>query len=384
MFWEKDPQLSGHRWHIRQFMRENEVDYSDTELDDITRKFLWKRSFSIDEESYNPLNKRKYGVPKCDSDCNLYTDGSKQSDGSAGAGLSVWKVFRHNGAYTTESPYMDYSYHLGNSSIFQAEMYAINKAALKLVENAQIAGIKSAVINTDSLTSLLTLKNKEVKLKLVEETIHNLNAAGEIINLTLRWNKAHDENHRGNHRADTLANEGAKERTERNQPVHKVQDIPRITFNMVKTKLNGIIKDIWHYRFQNNIGYKWPHLQTKDWFPKTCAKFSFQLLNSSRIMFSKKVQIITGHGFFNGHSYKCNPDDDGPGPLCDRCDARVKQTVKHLFTECDAFAHLRLMIFGRAFPSDLLEITDAQLSRFINEINYKWFPFEDPDAITDL
>ena len=49
-------------------------------------------------------------------------------------------------------------------------MYAINKAALKLVENAQIEGIKSAVINTDSLTSLLTLKNKEVKLKLVEHT----------------------------------------------------------------------------------------------------------------------------------------------------------------------------------------------------------------------
>ena len=143
-------------------------------------------------------------------------------------------------------------------------------------------------------------------------------------------------------------------------------------------------EDIWHCRWKNNIGYKWPHLQTKDWFPKTCAKFSFQLLNSSRIMFSKKVHIITGHGFFNGHEYKVNPSDDGPGPLCDRCDALVKHTVKHLFTECHAFAHLRLMVFGRAFPSDLMEITDAQLTRFINEINYKWFPFEDPDAITDL
>ena len=123
-------------------------------------------------------------------------------------------------------------------------MYAINKAALKLVKHAQQSNIKSAVINTDSLTSLLTLKSNIVKSKLVEETIHNLNAAGDIVKLTLRWNKAHVENHRGNHRADSLANAGARERTERNQPVHKVQDIPKIAFNMAKTAIQGKIKDI--------------------------------------------------------------------------------------------------------------------------------------------
>ena len=70
---------------------------------------------------------------------------------------------------------------------------------------------------------------------------------------------------------------------------------------------------------------KWDHRQTKE---VTCARFSFQLLkNSSRIMFSKKVHVITGH---------------------------------------------------------FSEITDAQLTRFIDEINIQWFPFEDLDAIADI
>ena len=130
---------------------------------------------------------------------------------------------------------------------------------------------------------------------------------------------------------------------------------------------------------------KWDHRQTKDWFPATCARFSFQLLkNSSRVMFSKKVHVITGHGFFNDHEYTVNPSDDGPGPLCDRCDADVRQTAKHIFQECDAFAHLRLLVFKDPYPRDFSEITDAQLTRFIDEINIQWFPFEDPDAMADL
>ena len=36
------------------------------------------------------------------------------------------------------------------------------------------------------------------------------------------------------------------------------------------------------------------------------------------------------------------------------------------------------------YPRDFSEITDAQLTRFIDEINIQWFPFEDPDAMADL
>ena len=87
---------------------------------------------------------------------------------------------------------------------------------------------------------------------------------------------------------------------------------------------------------------------------------------------------------FNDHEYTVNPSDDGPGPLCDRCDADVRQTAKHIFQECDAFAHLRLLVFKDTYPWDFSEITDAQLTRFIDEINIQWFPFEDPDAMADL
>ena len=101
-------------------------------------------------------------------------------------------------------------------------------------------------------------------------------------------------------------------------------------------------------------------------------------------MFSKKVHVITGHGFFNDHEFKCNPTDDGVGPLCERCDEDVPQTAKHILQKCDAFAHLRLMVFKDPYPINFKGITDAQLTRFINEINIQWFPFEDPDAIADL
>ena len=376
-------ELSGHRYQIRQFMHSIGADFTDVNLDDITRKYIWERLYKVDQESMDPKNKRKYGIPKCDSDCNIYTDGSKQADGFAGAGMTVWKVLPKYGA-TTEFPYQDFQYHLEKSTIAQCEMYAINKAATWLVSHAAQHKFKSAVINTDSYSSIQALQNKEVKSKLVEDTVHKVNMAASIVSLTIRWNKAHEEEHRGNDRADKLANQGAKE-FEEGQPVFLVEDVPKLPFSTVKSELLAKVKSLWEFQWTHNVDTKWDHRQTKDWFPATCARFSFQLLkNSSRIMFSKKVHVITGHGFFNDHEYTVNPSDDGPGPLCDRCDADVRQTAKHIFQECDAFAHLRLLVFKDPYPRDFSEITDAQLTRFIDEINIQWFPFEDPDAMADL
>ena len=53
------------------------------------------------------------------------------------------------------------------------------------------------------------------------------------------------------------------------------------------------------------------------------------------------------------------------------------QTSKHILQECEAFAHLRHIIFGQAFPDDMNSITDKMLSDFIIQSNFKWFPLDD-------
>ena len=159
-------------------------------------------------------------------------------------------------------------------------------------------------------------------------------------------------------------------------------DLPKLPFSFAKTKIKKASDSVWTYRWQNNIGTKWNHRQTKDWFPKPRPKFAYQLLKSDRITYSRKVHIITGHGPFNYHEDRCRPAD-GPGPFCDRCyKPFTKQTSKHILQECDVFAHLRHMIFHDAYPQSMEKITDYMLTRFIKESNFKWYPFDD-DPLED-
>ena len=252
-------------------------------------------------------------------------------------------------------------------------MYAINQAALWILQNYQQRNLLSAVINSDSQASLNALQTKEVKSSLVKETVSNLNKVASKISLKIRWNKAHVEEHRGNHRADRLANEGADP-----EIGLLVDDVPKIPHSIMKSKIIQAVKAVWRDEWQYNIGTKWNHRQTKDWFPQPNARRSFLLVkNNDRIMFSRKVHIMTGHGPFNYHEDRCKPAD-GPGPFCDRCmDTDALQTSKHILQECEVFAHLRQVIFGQAFPVNMDSITDSMLSRFIIQSNFKWFPLDD-------
>ena len=54
-----------------------------------------------------------------------------------------------------------------------------------------------------------------------------------------------------------------------------------------------------------------------------------------------------------------------------------RQNTFSTLQECEAFAHLRHIIFGQAFPDDMNSITDKMLSDFIIQSNFKWFPLDD-------
>ena len=88
-------------------------------------------------------------------------------------------------------------------------------------------------------------------------------------------------------------------------------------------------------------------------------------------MFSRKVSAMTGHGPFNYHEYIISKKQTSK--ICEYCDGEYTQDAEHIFRECEKFFIPRQIIFGNDKP-DLRLITDNQLSTFISETDYKWFP----------
>ena len=56
----------------------------------------WDKSFKVDTNSFHPKNPNR-GIPQLDSDCNIYTDGSRLGPNQSGAAVSVWKKVNHFG-----------------------------------------------------------------------------------------------------------------------------------------------------------------------------------------------------------------------------------------------------------------------------------------------
>ena len=341
------------------------------------RQYLWDKGFHIDTYSWSCFNERK-GTPRIDTDANIYTDGSILEGNRAGAGMAVWvpKTDR-SGEYHIHKD----KWNLKESTIFQCEVYAIKKAAEWLQANYVRKNIKEVVINSDCQAAIKALQSNVTTSTLVKETVYELNVISQFIRVIIRWVKAHvDESvaHRGNKMADDLAKEGA---ALTRGP--RVPDLPKVPLSIVNSKIHKGTMALWKDEWQCDIHTKWHHRQTKDWRPAPDASKARALLHNDRLMWSRKVALMTGHGPFNYHDRIVDPVN-GPPNACNRCDSGETQDAKHILTRCDAFAELRREIFEDYEPDDLSKITDSQLSRFISESNYRWFPQdeepEDPNA----
>ena len=365
----------GHRFAMRQWLRntinktwQNEPDYAYVDFDTTIRKYMWNKEFQIDERSWSHMNENR-GIPKIDSDMNLFTDGSLTEDeGLSGAGLVVLKPKTNR---LGEYPIHKAHWHLGQSSVFQCEVYAIKKAAEWLQLNHFPKQINEAVINVDSLAAIKALMSCETTSSLVKETAETLNLIANSIKITIRWVKAHVPNsvaHKGNDLADKQAKKGAA-----NSRSPRVPDHPKLPFSVFNSKLRTAVQTLWKEEWESNQNTKWNHRQTKLWRPGPCARKARELLKNDRLMWSRKVSAITGHGPFNYHDHTVDPINY-PTPTCDRCDTGATQDAEHIFTQCPAFATLRQDVFENFEPDDLSKITDHQLGRFISESNYRWFP----------
>ena len=117
-------------------------------------------------------------------------------------------------------------FYLEDQDIWICEIFAIKRACIWIIENAESHKFKSIDIYIDCLSAIMALKSYKVISELVWETKTLLNMAAECLTgpLTLKWVKAH-VGYQGNEKADELAKTGASD-TE-----NEAIDAPKISKN---------------------------------------------------------------------------------------------------------------------------------------------------------
>jgi ribonuclease HI len=201
----------GHRHFVRGHLQH--IDFKLPEMDYISPLRVENRGYRLMRSSFNK------GTPRHNADYSVYTDGSKIQDRS-GSGFCV---FRDSRKLHTKS------FHLPDTAtVFQAEIYAIKKAAEWLLQ--QEPSYQIILIHIDSQAAILALMAQQFTSKLVAETNTFLEELNRNNFLKLRWVKAH-VGHLGNEMADEAAKEGALTVTEMEG------DVPKISLNGVKSNL---------------------------------------------------------------------------------------------------------------------------------------------------
>ena len=130
---------------------------------------------------------------------NIYTDGSK-IESQCGTGFAIYTGKRIITKHSERLP--------DESTVFQAEVRGIQKAAETMFNSENLNKYKYIKIFTDSQATLLALNSADVTSKLVLQTKLALNdLAKKTRRVTVVWIKAH-VGHEGNELADELAKEG--------------------------------------------------------------------------------------------------------------------------------------------------------------------------------
>jgi ribonuclease HI len=323
----------GHRQICRGFL--GELGVQEEETDDMQARLIWKKSFSIDESSF------QVGLPptRC-VDIDVYTDGSLLHR-SAGAGVAI---------YVDGVEKFTQSTNLGAfTSVFQAELYAIRTAASTIMERWPSYRIIRFYV--DSQAAIRALDTTLVTSRMVMSCIEALNKASVKNVLSIKWIKAH-AGHLGNERADVLAKEGT------NAGTMVAVDGPARPGTYLKSRLKARFEELWKGVWNRRTDCR----QTKQWLTTPSKKTSYSLLKLGRRQFSKMVQLITGHNFMNRHQAVLGLTDD---PICRLC-LEEEETSLHVVAECPALARTRLEIFG-AHVLDLPLQWSDRMATFLRE-----------------
>jgi ribonuclease HI len=249
---------------------------------------------------------------------NIYTDGSK-TENHVGAGY----VIMHLSNKIAEG-----SYRLPeDTTVFMAEVYAINRAAKHLKEVWEDS-MRYVKIFSDSRAAIMALDKQIFKSKTIVKAAKELNNLGEMLDrLEINWIKAH-VGYDGNERADELA------RLAVNWDV--IEDIARPTGLIMNTLWAKLYED-WAEEWQDDKTCR----MTKQFIVKPDKEISRRILHFSRSKMRRLLEIITGHNNLNYFQQKI---DALQSSLCRFCEEE-DETFFHLVTECPCFIESRAEIF---------------------------------------
>ena len=127
----------------------------------------------------------------------VYTDGSKNDASKTGYGYYI----KANGNTISESkPLQNFN------TVFQAEVRAIEDAALKLIDLNTID--KSIFFFSDSQAAIISLKNQIIKSQSVSNYTTALNTLWKSNKVMVKWIPGHSD-YEGNEMADKLTKQGS-------------------------------------------------------------------------------------------------------------------------------------------------------------------------------
>lgn len=265
---------------------------------------VWLESFTIvDFVSRLPV-----------AEWHVYTDGSKSADGVGAA----YRILRNGMVECQGSARIS-----DHSSVFQAEVYAINLAVSFILTLEDVTTVRFFV---DSQAALRALCSSTIESLSVLSVVRKLNNVPGIVDLV--WVKAHVGNI-DNEAVDAAAKAAISLQSVDNQLVSKVY-----LRNQVLDKLRQVWDNEWSaYREAR---------QSKQFFNGQCKIKAKEMCRLSRFQLGKLIRVTSGHNQLGYHQHVIYPYKS---PACRYCDAN-RETFAHWIDDCPAFDRERQEIFN--------------------------------------
>jgi len=252
------------------------------------------------------------------ADLNIYTDGSLE-EGTAGAG---WAACKGDVVLEEGTSYLGIY-----STVFQAEVVAIDHALHWVVENAHKYNGQKINILSDSQAAISALENHEVKSSVVKDCLRSLKRAKKTNPIHIGWVRGHADN-TGNELADCLAKEGNKLTGKSVSP-----ELP-VPYATIKMRVRDLTVSKWQKR--------WENLETCRISKIICPRVGIDRLKKVAKWSRKRINLLfqstTGHGLFAAHLNKWKLMD----PICKLC-LEDDESADHLWTSCPALAEQRTL-----------------------------------------
>lgn len=269
-------------------------------------------------------------IEKFPEHTHIYTDGSKQNNTTTSAAI-INKETRK----TKRLP--------KNSSIFSAEIYAIN-LALNLIKEKEDP---KYIIFTDSQSAIIAIKNKRTNNPLIADLLIKFQQLKNKNEIILCWVPSH-VGIQGNELADTAA------KSAHNNPIDPTFKIPHTD---MKRSINIYIQNKWQIYWNN-----FPNNKLYKIMPKITKLENNQKTNRKQDVILTRLKI--GHTYLT-HSYLLKGETQ---PQCIACQTPL--TVKHLLTECIDFSQTREKHYKEKILGKIFEKNTEKILSYIKEIGF--------------